>query len=132
VDAALGSVLLEATDRTVFDNNVFGVSVGGSFADGASIAVAVAFAESNVALGGTVRARISDSDVDAGINVEQTAIADSSITSNGTGVASRCREPFSLAGAGAIGNNSISQVVEADILRPTRTTAGRAPAEPKG
>ncbi|MBL8482410.1 MAG: hypothetical protein JNJ60_09450, partial [Rhodocyclaceae bacterium] len=120
VDAGLGSVLLTATDQTAFTNDVVGVSVGGSFAGGSSIALSVAFAEADSTMGGTVRARISDSDVDAGVNVELTALADSTLTSNGTGVAISMSAAigFSLAGAGAgaVVNNNITQNVQADIL----------------
>ena len=120
VDATLGSVLLTATDKTEFTNDVYGVSVAGSFAGGGSVAVAVAYAQSSVSLDGTVRTRISDSDVDAKLDVRQTALADSKITSNGKGVALSLSAAagFSLAGAGAgaIVNNTIGQTVEAGIL----------------
>ncbi|MGD8330260.1 MAG: hypothetical protein PVJ49_12560, partial [Acidobacteriota bacterium] len=120
VDATAGSVLLSATDETAFTNEVFGIAVGGGFAAGTSITLVVAYAEATSSLGGTVRARISDSDVDAGTNVELTALADSSMVANGTGVAVSMSAAlgFSLsgAGAGAVVLNTIFQTVQADIL----------------
>ncbi|MDO9176529.1 MAG: hypothetical protein Q7V62_17115, partial [Actinomycetota bacterium] len=120
VDATLGSVLLTATDKTAFTNNVYGVSVAGSFAGAFSAAMAIGYAQASVSLDGTVRTRISDSDVDAGVDVKETALAESSIMANGKGVAISLSAAggFALAGAGAgaIVNNTITQKVEADIL----------------
>jgi hypothetical protein len=120
VDAMLGSVLLNATDKTAFTSNVYGVSVAGSFAGAASFALAVAYAETS-----TDAERHG-----ARAHQRQRCLcrpgrhADGAGRqhrhSNGKGVAISLSAAFGFslagAGAGAIVNNNIGQVVEADIL----------------
>jgi len=87
VDLPLGSVILSATDETAFTSDVVAVSVAGAFAGGSSIALSISFALATTDLGGTVSTQINDSDVDAGVDIWLTSLANGTVSGDGVGVA---------------------------------------------
>ncbi|RUU51250.1 hypothetical protein, partial [Mesorhizobium sp. M2C.T.Ca.TU.002.02.1.1] len=133
VDATLGSVILSATDETLFTSDVDSVSVSGAISGGAGIALSIAYAQSNTSIDGTVRTEINDSDVDAGTDIMLTSLADGVIDADGVGVSVSLSAAvgFSLSGAGAgviitnvIGQDVIAEIGDSEAAEGQGATAG--------
>ncbi len=125
VDAPLGSVILSATDETAFTSDVVAVSVAGAFAGGSSIALSISFALATTDLGGTVSTQINDSDVDAGVDIWLTSLANGTVSGDGVGVAlslsAAAGSHSRVAGAGAFVTNTIART----SVRSQRQNAAR-------